>query len=96
MVGINGLSHFQIETGHQRLDQLLQNMRYEDIDERTRRMAESQDPDVYLETMEDTTATGMGTAEAWDESILGAPECEQPERNHGYCLQRYNEPHCHK
>ena len=59
-------------------------------------MAESQNPDVHLETMEDTTATGMGTAEAWDEFILGSRKCEQPERNHGNRLQRYHEQNSHE
>ncbi len=59
-------------------------------------MAESQDPDVYLETVEDTATKRVGTAETWYEAILGTRECEQPERNHGDRFQWHNEKYGHE
>ena len=72
LVGVNGLSYFEIEPGHQRLDQLFQNMRHEYIDERNGQLAEGQNPNVHLETVEDTATPGMGTADTWHECILGS------------------------
>jgi hypothetical protein len=70
-------------------------MRHETTDEGHGRMAESQNPDVHLETVEDTATKSMGTAKTGYETILGIRECEQPERNHGNRLQRYYDQYSH-
>ena len=59
-------------------------------------MAESQNPDVHLEKVEDIATPGMGTSETWHECILGSRKREQPERNHGNRLQRYYEQYRHE
>ncbi len=78
------------------MDQLFQNMRYENADEGHGWMAESQNPDVHLETVEDAATAGMGIAKTWHEPILGTCEREQSQRNRGNRLQRNYEPYCHE
>ena len=83
LVSIDGLPHIKAEPSHQRLDQLLQNMRYEITDERYGRMAESQNPDVHLETVEDTEKTQMGNEKIGTAGLASIQTVILPKRMYG-------------
>ena len=96
LVGVDGLPHIKAEPSHQRLDQLLQNMRYEITDERYGRMAESQNPDVHLETVEDAATQRKMSDKTRYAKMDGTPKCQLEKGMYGNRIQWHHETHCHK
>jgi hypothetical protein len=58
-------------------------MRYEITDERYGRMAESQNPDVHLETVEDTEKTQMGNEKIGTAGLASIQTVILPKRMYG-------------